>query len=591
MKNFLKTFLACFLGSLVAMVIATCIFVFVLVGSIMASVASFSSNESSVALKQGSILKIDVNSLPETIVEDPFSFFAKSREDIPHNIALTAVLDNIAKAKNNPNIEGIYINTMDIESGWASVTSLRRALEDFKTSGKFIIAYADRYTPRGYFLASVADQVYVNPQGSVSFDGISLPVMFYKGLLDKVGVEMMVFKVGTYKSAVEPYILKEMSQANREQMEGFSSSLWSYVLGQVGKSRGLSVPELNAIVDRMPTLMPAEEYVETKLVDGLMYERDVLDLLAEKTEADEPYFLTLWDMDSVKGAKQKGKGNIGVVFAEGNIVESISPSIGSAATITMDVAKEIEEMAKDESIDAIVLRVNSPGGSAFTSEQIWYAVSKAAEKKPVVASMGDYAASGGYYISSGAHRIIAEPTTLTGSIGIFGMFPNVTGLFSKVGLSMDAVKVGKFADFGMTGRPMTEEEKALMQRHINRGYENFLQRVSRGRGISVENLDPIAQGRVWTGAEAAKIGLVDELGGIDKAFEAAARLAKITSYRIIYGKRSLSLWDTFMGGVQTHIREALFGSFLTPEEQSLLIKSKEMRSQIGIQARMPYIVD
>lgn len=592
MKNFLKTFLACFFGSLIAMVIASIVFVFILVGAVISSVESFTSNESTASLRQGTVLKIDVNRLPEVLVEDPMAFMMAPQEGLPKNIALSSVLDNISKAKNNPSIEGIYINTTDIESGWASVSAVRRAIEDFKTSGKFVWAYADRYTPKAYFLASVADKLYVNPKGSITFDGIHLPVMFYKGLLDKLGVEMMVFKVGTYKSAVEPYILKEMSPANRAQMESFSSSLWQNILQRVAKSRGITEQELQQIADGMPTLMPSEEYVKTKLVDGLMYEKDVLELLAKETDQKgEPYFLTLWDMESVKAPKQKGKANIGVVFAEGSIVEQLTARYQTSASITYEVAQEIYEMAEDPSIDAIVLRVNSPGGSAFTSEQIWYAVQNAAKKKPVVASMGDYAASGGYYISCAAHKIVAEPTTLTGSIGIFGMFPNVAGLFSKTGVSMDGVKTAQYADFGAMGRPMTENEKALMQRYINQGYATFLERVSNGRGIPVEKLDPIAQGRVWTGAEALRIGLVDQLGGMEVACQEAAHLAKASTYRVLYGKRSVNFFDSLIGGVQTQVRQAVLGAFLSDEEQNLLFRAKEMRTAIGIQARMPYEIE
>lgn len=591
-NTFLKMFFASTLGTLTALVIGS----FILFTFLIVSLVSIASqSDATTPIKSNSILKIDIDALSEVEIEDPFDFSLKEN-DHPHNLPLSSVVNTIAQAKENKDIRGIYINISDIAGGYASLKAVRDALLDFKTSGKFVISYADRYTQKAYYLSSVADKLFVNPMGAISFDGLSQQIMFYKDALQKLGVEMMVFKVGTYKSAVEPYILNEISEPNREQVLSYLGSTWEYILADVSKSRGLSAEELANIANQMPTLLPAGQYIDHKLADALLYadqvKKELCSLVGEKSPKDL-HFVTLYDLYAANKGKtfgSKSSNEVAVLFAEGEIVEKqMKQGFSSSSVIDEELADRILELADDEDIKAIVLRVNSPGGSAYTSEQIWHAVVEAQKKKPVVASMGDYAASGGYYISSSADKIIAEPTTLTGSIGIFGMFPNVTGLFKKVGVNLNSVNTATFADFGSMGRPMTTEEKALLQRYINNGYETFLTRVSDGRGKTKEQIDSIAQGRVWTGAQALSIGLVDKLGGLDVAIKEAARLAKLDDYRVKYEKNTFSFIEQLFDSSTRTVGNVLLDRFLTPQERKALEQSRKVRGTVGVQARMPFI--
>lgn len=589
--SFLKMFFASLLGTVTAFVLFSFLIFVILIGSL---VAIAGSSDAPTKIKPNSILKIDIDQLSETVVEDPFAFYTREK-DAPHNIPLADVVEAIKSAKTDKNIKGIYINLFDVAGGYAAVKELRRALLDFKTSGKFIYAYADRLSQKGYYIASVADNLAINPMGSISFDGLSQQVMFYKDALKKMGVEMMVFKVGTYKSAVEPYILNEMSEANREQSLSYLNSIWQVMLGEVAQSRGLERQELADIANRMPTLMPAEEYVTSKLADALLFKDEAEQALCDLADVDEPEdlcFVSLYDVHMAHPPKSVSSksGYVSVLFAEGNIVELEPSGLGRSSVITADLADKIRELANDPSVKAIVLRVNSPGGSAYVSEQIWHAVNLAKESKPVVVSMGDYAASGGYYISAPADRIFAEATTLTGSIGIFGMFPNVSGLFDKIGININTVNTAQFADFGSMGRPMKEEEKNLLQRHINRGYETFLSRVSAGRGKTKEQIDAIAQGRVWSGEQALSIGLVDQLGGLQDAITYAAQKAKMEHVRVKYEKNTFFILDKLFRSSSKGVESLLWGRFLTEQERLLLEQSRELRSTVGIQARMPFVV-
>lgn len=372
----------------------------------------------------------------------------------------------------------------------------------------------------------------------IEWKGLAASPIFYKDLLDKIGVEMQIFKVGTYKSAVEPFIATEMSPANREQITVYLNSIWQQITKDVASSRHISVDELNAAADRMMLFQPAEESVKCGLADTLIYKNDVRNYLKRMagidTDDDMPV-LGLEAMTNVKKNVPKDKsGNIvAVYYASGEIIDYETTSPLASGTepmiVASEVIKDLRDLKDDDNVKAVVLRVNSPGGSAYGSEQIWYAVSELKKEKPVIVSMGDYAASGGYYISCNADTIVAEPTTLTGSIGIFGMFPNVKGLTDKIGLKFDVVKTNQYADFGALGRPMNDGEKSLMQMYVNQGYDLFLTRCSDGRDINKEDLDKIAQGRVWTGSTAKELGLVDELGGLDKALEIAINKAGIES--------------------------------------------------------------
>ena len=542
MKDFLKFTLATITGLIVTGVIVFFI-------SILVFFSMVSSSESETQIRKNSIMMLDLNgALAERSQENPFEFLL---DDEYSTYGLDDILSSIKKAKENEEIKGIYIQATSLATGFASLEEIRSALKDFKESGKFIVAYGDTYSQGLYYLSSVADKVLLNPQGMIEWRGLAAAPMFFKDLLAKIGVEMQVFKVGTYKSAVEPFVSTEMSPANREQVNVYLASIWGQLTSDVAESRKVSVDSLNAIADRMIMFHPAEESVKCGLADTLIYKNDVrnyLKAMAGIDEDDRMPVLGLKDMVNVKKNAPKDKsGNvIAVYYAYGEIDGGTSSSTGEEGINSVKVIKDLRKLKEDENVKAVVLRVNSPGGSAYGSEQIWYAVSELKKEKPVIVSMGDYAASGGYYISCNADTIVAEPTTLTGSIGIFGMFPNAKGLTDKIGLNFDVVKTNQYADFGMLTRPMNDGEKGLMQMYVNQGYDLFLTRCSDGRGIGKEELDKIAQGRVWTGSTAKELGLVDELGGLNKAVEIAIAKSGVDAYTVMSYPKKESFLESLM---------------------------------------------
>ena len=528
MKDFLKFTLATVTG----IVISSVVLFFI---SILVVFSMVSSSESETQVRKNSVMMLDLNgTLAERSQENPLDLIMK---DDYKTYGLDDILSSIKKAKENEDIKGIYIQATSLGAGFASLEEIRNALKDFKESGKFVVAYGDAYTQGLYYLSSVADKVLLNPQGMLEWRGLAATPMFFKDLLEKVGVEMQVFKVGTYKSAVEPFISTEMSAANREQINVYLSSIWGQITSAVAESRNLSIEALNKEADRMLMFYPAEESVKNGLVDTLIYKNDVRDYLknlAGIDKDDNMPILGIQDMINVKKNVPRDKsGNvIAVYYAYGEIDGGSSASTDEGIN-SEKVIKDLRKLKDNENVKAVVLRVNSPGGSAYGSEQIWYAVEQLKKEKPVIVSMGDYAASGGYYIACNADTIVAEPTTLTGSIGIFGMMPNAKGLTEKLGLNFDIVKTNPYADFGNLTRPMNDGEKGLMQMYVNNGYKLFLTRCSDGRGISMEELDKIAQGRVWTGSTAKELGLVDELGGLDKALEIAVAKAGVDTYTVM----------------------------------------------------------
>lgn len=542
MKDFLKFTLATVTGIIVSGVVLLFISILVFFG-----IAS--SSESETQVRKNSIMMLELNgALVERSQENPFDFLLGEENT---TYGLDDILSSIKKAKENEDIKGIYIQASWLGTGFASLEEIRNALKDFKESGKFIVAYGDNYSQGLYYLASVADKVLLNPQGMVEWKGLASTPMFLKDLLAKIGVEMQVFKVGTYKSAVEPFIATEMSPANREQVNVYLSSIWGQLTSDVAASRKMSADSLNAVADRMLAFYPAEESVQYGLVDTLMYKNDVRNYLKTMVGVDKDDrmpVLGLKDMVNVKKNVPKDKsGNvIAVYYAYGEIDGGSSSATSEEGINSKKVIRDLRKLQEDEDVKAVVLRVNSPGGSAYGSEQIWYAISELKKEKPVIVSMGDYAASGGYYISCNADTIVADPTTLTGSIGIFGMFPNAKGLADKIGVSFDVVKTNQYADFGMLARPMNDGEKGLVQMYVNRGYDLFLTRCSDGRGISKEELDKIAQGRVWTGSTAKELGLVDELGGLDKALEIAVAKAKVDAYTVMNYPKKESFFESLM---------------------------------------------
>ena len=581
MKDFFKFTFASMLGVVLAG------FVFTILG-IVSMVGMMASSDTETVVKENSIFVLDLEgTLSERVQENPFQ--ALMGEEY-QTYGLDDILTSIQKAKDNENIKGIYLQAGMMEASFASLEEIRHALKDFKESGKFIVAYGDSYTQGMYYLASVADKVIVNPQGSIAWQGLASQTIFFKDLLEKVGVEMEIFKVGTYKSAVEPFIATEMSDANREQITAFLTSIWGRLLEDISESRSIPTDDLNRYADEFAMLSPAETYIANGLADTLMYKDGVLAYLKEMSgrEADESLrTLSVEDMKNVKRNVPLDKsGNIiAVYYAYGGIDDTSSPEEGIDSE---KVIKDLRLLREDETIQAVVLRVNSPGGSAYGSEQIWREVVLLKEKKPVIVSMGDYAASGGYYISCAADCIVADPTTLTGSIGIFGMFPNMEGLLTdKLGLHFDVVKTNKFADMGDMTRPFNNEEKAAMQNFINQGYKLFVQRCADGRGMSVEAIEKIAEGRVWTGATAKELGLVDELGGLDKAIDIAAEKAGVEAYSIINYPSQSGFFSTLMDeGKDNYINGKMMDAL--GESYHYLRFVESLKDMDRIQARMPF---
>ena len=498
MKDFLKFTFATITGIIVSVVVLVFI-------SILVVFSMVSSSESETQVRKNSIMMLDLNgALAERSQDNPFDALMG---DNYKTYGLDDILSSIKKAKENDDIKGIYIEATSLGAGFASREEIRNALKDFKESGKFIVAYGDSYSQGLYYLSSVADKVLLNPQGMVEWRGLAATPMFFKDLLAKIGVEMQIFKVGTYKSAVEPFISTEMSPANREQIDAYLTSIWGQVTNDVAESRKISVDSLNAIADRMLMFYPAEESVQCGLVDTLIYKNDVRNYLKAMVGIDKDDrmpVLGLQDMINVKKNVPKDKsGNvIAVYYAYGEIDGGSSSASSEEGIDSKKVIKDLRKLKDDDDVKAVVFRVNSPGGSAYISEQIWKEVVELKAKKPIVVSMGNYAASGGYYISCAANKIVAERTTLTGSIGVFGVVRNFTGTFDKVGVTTDVVKTNTFADLGDMSRPMREDEKALIQRGVEQTYDLFLTRCADGRGMTKAEIDSIGQGRVWTGEQA-----------------------------------------------------------------------------------------
>ena len=587
MKDFLKFTLATVTGIILSSIVLFIIGMVTLFGIV-------STADTETIVKKNSVMMLDLNGvLVERTQESPLGILSQLFSDDSNTYGLDDILSSIKKAKENENIKGIYLQASMLGTSYASLQEIRNALLDFKESGKFIIAYGDSYTQGLYYLSSVADKVLLNPKGMIEWKGIASAPLFYKDLLQKIGVEMQVFKVGTYKSAVEPFITTEMSPANREQVTAFINSIWGEVTQGVSASRSLPVDSLNALADRMLMFYPAEESVQCGLADTLIYRNDVRNYLkqwAELKEDDRLPILGLSDMINVKKNTPKDKsGNIvAVYYASGEITDYSGSSASEEGIVGTKVIRDLRKLKENDDVKVVVLRVNSPGGSAFASEQICHAVKELKTKKPVIVSMGDYAASGGYYMSCMADTIVAEPTTLTGSIGVFGMIPNLKGLSEKVGLTFDVVKTNKFADLGVIMRPFNQDEKALIQMSVAQSYDTFISRCAEGRHMTKEAIEKVGEGRVWTGEMAKELGLVDVLGGIDTALEIAVRKAGIEGYTVVSypAKQDLlsSLLDTKPTNyVESQILKSKLGEYY---QQFGMLKNLKERSMI--QARIPF---
>lgn len=595
MKDFWKMFLAALLaiivGSIVTGLLSFLFFIFT-----MAQIASFSSlqGESEYVVPNHSVLRLDFTEVKEVTYRNPWDSYLNDSGN-GQAVSLTQLLNAIDNAKKNPKIDGIYLTASAPVAGMASLSEIRQRLLDFRKSGKFVVAYADNYAQAGYYLASAADELYLNPQGAVDLHGIASTTLFYKQTLAKLGVEMNVFKVGTYKGAVEPYTNMQLSDANREQMNSFTQALWSEILKDISVSRNIEATALNAMVDEAPLFYTAKEYMQNKLVDTVLYSREMKGVLNSYLDQDEDEsisFVSVGEMNRARAiSRNRGiDGLVKVIYAEGNIIDG-DDGVSGYGNITRTLAGKLIRVAEDDDIDAVVMRVNSPGGSAFVSDVIWDAVEYVKSRKPIVISMGDYAASGGYYISCAANYIYAEPGTITGSIGIFGMFPSFAGTAEKIALTYDGVKTNQYADLGNALRPLTDGEKALFQKMVEQGYDTFITRVANGRNLSKAMVDSIGQGRVWTGEQALERKLVDAMGGLDDAIVKAAALAKMTNYKVVYNDRAELSWKKMLRSFGISTTRATLNEFFTNDEIEAVRRARLLRSMTGAQAIIPYMVN
>lgn len=589
MKDFIKNVLATMVGMFGFFIVMGVI-------GMMSIIGMIASGNAAQNVEKNSVFVLNLSgTISEQGSENPLSMFTG---DNSLNSGLNDILSSIKKAKANDDIKGIYIEAGALAANYATLQEIRNALADFRKSGKWILAYGDFYTQGAYYVASVADKVYINPKGAIDWHGIGAQTMFYKDFMAKFGVKWEVVKVGTFKSATETFTEEKMSDANRLQTQTFIDGTWRNVCDAVSKSRGISVDSLNSYADSYLALQATETLVKAKMVDGMMYGDQVKDAVKKmmKLEKDDDIAqLTLNDMLNVKDGKVEGS-EIAVYYAEGDIVQDpkAATMFGNNNYIaSRKVCKDLEDLMNDDDVKAVVVRINSGGGDAYASEQMWHQMSELRKVKPVVVSMGDYAASGAYYMSAPASWIVAQPNTLTGSIGIFAVIPDLSGLVTtKLGVRFDEVKTNRNSTFGnLMARPFNAEEKAMLQASVNRGYSLFRQRVAEGRRLPVESVEKIAQGRVWLATDALNIKLVDQLGGIDDAVKKAAQLAKLKDYYTSDYPAAASWMDAMLNSMSssgTYLDEQLrqtLGDFYQPFTMLRSIDKRE-----AIQARIPYAI-
>ena len=589
MKDFIKNVLATMVGMFGFFIVMGVI-------GMMSIIGMIASGNAAQNVEKNSVFVLNLSgTISEQGSENPLSMFTG---DNSLNSGLNDILSSIKKAKANDDIKGIYIEAGALATNYATLQEIRNALADFRKSGKWIVAYGDFYTQGAYYVASVANKVYINPKGIVDWHGIGAQTMFYKDFMAKFGVKWEVVKVGTFKSATETFTEEKMSDANRLQTQTFIDGTWRNVCAAVSKSRGISIDSLNSYADSYLALQATETLVKAKMVDGMMYGdqvKDAVKKMMKLDKGDDIAQLTLNDMLNVKDGKVEGS-EIAVYYAEGDIVQDpkAATMFGNNNYIaSRKVCKDLEDLMNDDDVKAVVVRINSGGGDAYASEQMWHQMSELRKVKPVVVSMGDYAASGAYYMSAPASWIVAQPNTLTGSIGIFAVIPDLSGLVTtKLGVRFDEVKTNRNSTFGnLMARPFNAEEKAMLQASVNRGYSLFRQRVAEGRRLPVESVEKIAQGRVWLATDALNIKLVDQLGGIDDAVKKAAELAKLKDYYTSDYPAAASWMDAMLNSMSssgTYLDEQLrqtLGDFYQPFTMLRSIDKRE-----AIQARIPYAI-
>ncbi|NOQ24743.1 MAG: signal peptide peptidase SppA [Bacteroidales bacterium] len=586
MKSFFKYLLATMLG----IILSSILMLVIIIGGIGAMV---SSQDQVVDVKPHTVLHVQLNQpILDRSNNNPIENFDFSSFKPIIQLGLNDILKNIEKAKSDSDIEGIYLDLTVIPTGIATIEEIRNALINFKESGKFILAYADMYTQPTYYLASVADKIYLNPEGLLTFVGLRAEMMFFKEAMEKLGVEPQIIRHGKFKSAVEPFMYNKMSKENREQVMTYMGSIWNQMLVGISAERQINIKTLNKLADNL-TLNNAQAAVDNGLIDGLKYKDEIIDELGEltgtiKNKDVEAISLSKYTSVSEKKRKSFEKNKIAVIYASGNVIMGE----GSEGTIGSDrISKAIRKARKDSSIKAIVFRVNSGGGSALASEVIWREVKLAQEVKPVIASLGDVAASGGYYIVAPAQKIIASPNTITGSIGVFGLLFNGKELLNnKLGIHVDVAKTNKFSDMGTFSRRLTAQEREVIQASVENIYKTFTEHVAEGRNMTVKEVDEIGQGRVWSGANAIDIGLIDGFGGLEDAIKLAAEAANLENYKTVNLPKLKEpieqLLEDLQGNVKTSILKQELGT-----EYKYYKTLRNITSQEGIQARIPYEVE
>jgi len=584
MKEFFKFVFASMVGFILSFFV-----VFFLLIAILVALVSSAGSDGKVSPTSNSVLHVSLDyPIKERTDKNPFAEFGLMGFDSKKTLGLNEILENLEKAKKDDHIKGIFLDVSSLAAGFATIEEVRNALIDFKKSGKFILAYSEVYTQGAYYLASVADKVYVNPEGMIDFRGLSTELTFFKGSLEKLEIEAQIIKVGTYKSAVEPFILDKMSEPNRLQINSFLGSMYDHFLTEISRSRKIPKSTLFSLADSAKVRNPNDALIY-KMIDGIKYKDEVLDELKSKSGIEKKKDLKSVSLEEYAPAPEEkstsSSDRIAIIYANGDIIsgEGNDESIGSDR-----ISRAIRKARLDTKVKAVVLRVNSPGGSALASDVIWREMVLTKKSKPVIVSMGDVAASGGYYISCAADSIFAQPNTITGSIGVFGIIPNMQKFFkNKLGITFDGVKTGKFADLGNASRPMTDAEKMIIQQEVNKIYSTFTKKVADGRKKSQSYIDSIGQGRVWSGTEALQNGLVDRLGNIDDAIASAAKKAKLKDFKIVSYPDQIdpikSLFENSGDKIKSYlIKRELGDQYIYYEQMQSAINLS------GVQARIPY---
>ena len=583
MKNFLSSLLATIIGILIMTIVVVLIFI---------GIVAASTSKEVPELKENSILLAKFGGpIADRSDDNPFSNFLSGNPYMGTNQGLDQILKDLEKAKRDDNIKGIFLNLMNVPSGVATLSEARNALLDFKESGKFIYAYADAYTHKSYYLASVADSIFMTPEGMFLFTGLSAEGTFYKKAMDKLGIEMQVIKHGSYKSANERFTRENFSDANKEQIEAYVGSIWDNMISDISASRNISEKELNLIADELTTL-DNQEIVNTGMIDGLIYYDEMLTLMKGKLGVEEEDDLESISLASYKDVplkekKEYSRDKIAVIYAMGLVVDG---SAGEGYIGSERIAKAIRKARRDKAVKAIVFRVNSGGGSMIASDVIYREVLLAAEEKPFVASMGGVAASGGYYIVAPADTILASPTTVTGSIGVYLSLPNIEGLMNeKLGITTDVINTNRHSDIMTISKSLDPDEKVLIQKFVDEAYGKFLSIVSEGRNMTVDEVDAIAGGRVWSGSDAIELGLIDMFGGLEKSIEVAAQMASLENYRVQSLPKledPLSMIMKELTGIKAKMIKKELG-----DQYQYYKRIQEIREMKGLQAIIPYDIE